>query len=68
MFDNLELYFDLLKRNSPARDYYPDPTKIVMIVNSENIKVGELFGVHRGFAVFVGTLYIDSYIRDDESK
>ena len=31
--DNLEIYFNLLKTNGPERGYYPDPTKIVLIVH-----------------------------------
>ena len=44
----MELYFNLLKRNSPERGYYPEPTKIIMIVHPENIEVGKLFDVSVG--------------------
>ena len=44
----MELYFNLLKRNSLERGYYPEPTKIIMIVHPENIEVGKLFDVSVG--------------------
>ena len=31
--DNLEIYFYLLKTNGPEQGYYPDPTKIFLIVH-----------------------------------
>ena len=34
----------------------------------ENLEVGELFGTHRGFSVFIGARYLGGHIGDDESK
>ena len=48
--------------------YYPNPTKIIMIVHPNNIEVGGQFGGSHGFRVFTGASYIVVYIRDDESK
>ena len=36
-FDNMELYFNSLKHNGMERGYYPNPTKIILIVHTENI-------------------------------
>ena len=66
-FDNLDLYFNQLKRNSLVRDYYPDPTKRIMIVHHDNLKAGKLFGVHHGFKVCTDASYLGSS-GDDESK
>ena len=65
IFDNLELYFNSLKRNGPARGYYPYPTKLILIMHPENIKVGELFGAHHKFTVCTSSRYLVSYIRDE---
>ena len=38
--DNLERYFNSLKRNGPDRGYYPDPTKIILVVHPKILKRG----------------------------
>ena len=43
-------------------------TKSILIVHPDNLKSGELFGTHHGFAVCTGPHYIGGYIGDDESK
>ena len=63
-FDSLELYFNSLKQNSPARGYYANPTKIILIVHTENIEAGKLFGDHHGFNVCTGAHDIIYYIGD----
>ena len=67
-FDNVKLYFNSLKRIVPARGYYPDPTKIILIVHPENPKARKLFFVRCGFKVCTGARYLGGYIRDDKSK
>ena len=67
-FNNLERYFNLLKRHGPARGYFPDSNKIIMIMRSNNPKAGELFGTISGFRVCTGARYLDGYIRYFESK
>ena len=37
-FDNLKRYFNSLKRTGPARGYYPDPTKSIMIMHKKILK------------------------------
>ena len=37
-FDNLELYFILLKRNGLVQGYYPRPIKIIMTVHPDNLE------------------------------
>ena len=43
-FNHLEKYFKELKHNGPAREYFPEPTKIILAVHPQNLKVGEIFG------------------------
>ena len=64
----MELYFNLLKRNSPERGYYPEPTKIIIVVPNNNLEAGKLFGAHHGFKVFMGARYLGGYIGDDKHK
>ena len=67
-FDNLELYFNMLKHNGPEQGYYPNPTKIIMIVHPDNLEVGKLFGIYHGFKVYAVLCYLGGYIKDEESK
>ena len=68
MFNNVELYFNSLKRNSPSRGYFPNPTKTILTVNPDNIKAGILFGAQQGFKVFTSARYISGYITDKKYK
>ena len=68
MFDNLERYFNSLKRNGLARGYYPKPTKSILVVHPENLEAGELFGRCHGFKVCTGARYLGGYTEDDKSK
>ena len=60
--------FNSLKRNEPVWGYYPNPTKIMMIVNPDNPEVVKCFSMIFWFKVFTGTRYLGGYIRDDEYK
>ena len=39
-FNNLERDFNSLKHNSPSWGYYPEPTKMILILYPENIEAG----------------------------
>ena len=67
-FNNVELYFNSLKLNGPAWGYYPYSTKVILIVNLDNVEAGKLFGSSRGFKVCMGAHYLGGCIRDEESK
>ena len=41
MFDHLDNYFKALKRNGPEWGYFPEPTKSILVVHSQNLKAGE---------------------------
>ena len=68
MFNNIGLYFNLLKKIGPGRGYYPETSKIFLIMHPHNISVGKEFVLLPSFNVFTGTLYLGSFIRDDESR
>ena len=60
MFENVDLYFNFLKRFFPGRGYYPEPSKSVLIMHPENIEPWKSFGLRHGFKV--------CFIGDNESK
>ena len=64
MFDNLERYLNLLKRNDPAMGYYPNPTKIIMKRHPNNVKVGGLFCANCGFQVYTNIRCFGCYISE----
>ena len=68
LFGNIEYYFNSLIRAEPESGYYPKPTKIVLIVHTENINTGNLFGTRHGFNFFMGTCYLGGFIGYDASK
>ena len=67
-FERLESYFDSIKRQGPGWEYYPEPSKSVLIVRLENLDVGKVFGTRHVFKVCTGARYLGGYIGDDESK
>ena len=68
MFDKLERYFNWLKHNVPDQGYYPDPTKIILVVHPQNLKAGELFVQFNLFKVCIDARYLGGYIVYDISK
>ena len=49
MFARLETYFDSLTLQGTGRGYPPDPTKSVLIIQTENIEAGKVFRARHGF-------------------
>ena len=45
IFDHLEQYFNSFKRNGPTRGYYPNPTKIFLIVHPNKPQIGGVIWV-----------------------
>ena len=68
MFTRIEDYFNLLTHQGPGSVYYTKPYIIVMIVHTDNIEAGKMFGIRHGFKVCKGGCYTGLYIKDDESK
>ena len=65
-FARIETYFDSLKRQGPGWRYHHDPTKSVLIVRSENLEAGKVFGEQHEFRVGTGACHLGGYIGDDE--
>ena len=63
MFAKIEFYFNSLKGLVSGHGYYPEPSKIVLIVHPDNLEAGKLFVLSRSFKVCTG-----GFIGDDKSK
>ena len=61
-FENVELYFNSLKRFIQSRGYFPEPFKRIMIVHPDNTDFVKLFGLHHGFNVCTGACYTGKFI------
>ena len=68
MFDNIGLYSNSLKLFSPVRGYYPEPSKIVLIMHPDNLTAGKYFGLCHVFKVCTGACYLGGFIGFDEFK
>ena len=64
-FDNIRLYFNLLKQFVLGHEYYPEPFKIVIIVHPNNVESRKDFGLRHGFTVCTGAHYLGCFIGDD---
>ena len=67
LFDNIGLYFNLLKHFGRGRGYYPKPPSVI-IVHLNNLASGKEFGLLHWFKVWMGKLYLGGLIGDDESE
>ena len=67
-FDNIGLYFNLLKLFGQGREYYPKPLKSVLIMHPNNLTAKKYFGLRHGFKVFVGVRYLGGFIGYGKSK
>ena len=67
-FAILETYFYLLTRQGLGRGYHPEPTNSVLIVCTDNIEAGKVFGACHGFRLCTGARYIGGYIGDNKSN
>ena len=67
-YDNIELYFNSLRQSVPGRGYYPQPSKIVLIVHPDIIETGKHVCLRHGFKVCTGVCYLGGFIRDDDPK
>ena len=54
-FANVELYFNSLRIFVPGRVYYPETSKLVLVVHQDSLKSGKGFGLSHRFKVCTGT-------------
>ena len=67
-FTNILEYLQDLKARGPARGYFPDPTKIILVVAPGNVARAEEYFRGLGIKVVTGHLYLGGYIRDKEAE
>ena len=68
MFNNIGLYFNLLRNFGPDSGYYPKPPRRFLIVHPDNPVVRKEHGLHHSFKVCTGALYLSGFIGGDKSK
>jgi len=65
-YDAIEKFFKDLERIGPDFDYFPEPSKSILIVSSQNLQSGRLFFNEQrreGFQITTGHRYFDGFIR-----
>ena len=68
MFAILETYFDLLTRQILGQGYYPEPYKSVLIIRTDNLKAGKVFGARHGFKVCTAHVILGVILRTMSPK
>ena len=64
----IETYFNLLTRQGPGRGYYPELSKLLLIVYPENLETINCFDACQGFQFLTGAHYLQGYIGAGDSK
>ena len=67
-FGNIKLYFNSLKYSGLVCGYYPDPSKIFLIVHTDNPESGKQFFLRHGFKFCIDAHNLGGFIGDDNSK
>ena len=62
--------FNLSQTTGPARGYFPEPTKTILVVNPAMVERAKAHLEHLGFTIVSGTRYLGGFIgsRADESS
>ena len=55
----------MFKKIDLGHGYYPEPSKSVQIVHTDNLSSGGYFGLCDEFKVCMGVYYLGSFIGDD---
>ena len=53
-FTRIDTYFYSLTCQGPGRGYYPELSKIILIVRPDHLKAGKEFGARHGFKLSTG--------------
>ena len=68
MFQQILEHFRDLQARGPARGYYPEPTKSILVVAPGNVARVEEHFRGLGIRVVTGHWYLGGYIRDIEAE
>ena len=67
-FDDILNYFNVLTNEGPARGYFPEPSKSILIVKPQSVEAAKAKFQHLGFQVVTGARYLGGFIGTEESK
>ena len=67
-YENIAKYFELLVSEGPARGYFPEPTKSILVVQPENVERATAALSHLGFTICTGARYLSGHIGTDAEK
>ena len=68
MFQQILEHFRDLQARGPAHGYYPEPTKIILVVAPGNLARAEEHFRGLGISVVTGHQYLGGYIGDGEAE
>ena len=69
-FEDIDDFFKLLQLWGPARGYFPEPTKSILVVKPQSVERATARFAHLGFQVTTGARYLGGYVGDttDQAK
>ena len=57
-----------LQGRGPLQGYYPEPTKIILVIDRRNVAIAEAFFRGMGLKVVPRSLYLGGFIRDQREE
>ena len=67
-FNEILKYITTLCDEGPARGYFPEPTKSILIVKPQSVEAAKAKFAHLGFDVVTGARYLGGHVGTAESK
>ena len=67
-FSNILQYFKRLQDEGPARGYFPEPTKSILVVQPRNVERAKATFAPLGFTIVTGARYLGGHVGTVESK
>ena len=64
MFNDVQAHFQDLQARGPARGYYPEPTKSILVMAPGNVNRAEEHFRGLGIQVVTGHRYLGGFLRD----
>ena len=61
-FDEVKKVFSLLQTIGPARGYFPELTKSILVVKPAMVERAKTHFNHLGFTILTGTRYLGGFI------
>ena len=67
-FEAIEDFFNLLVEEGPARGYFPEPTKSILVVKPQLVEAAKLRFEPLGFKISTGDRYLGGFLGDSTSQ